>query len=1102
MTDPSDKKSNALPIPALVSIAFTVLAVLANQLTSLESPRPTTPNSGHYSYQAIEDVNARLWQDPFTAIDQHQPPCLDKGKCSPDQRHEIAKLSNSVNENYKKTITVLGVMVVGGSYVDNIEWRRRMRYAVLSGLAVKGYTPQDAEHIGYFDRPLDNNCDEGLPIGYLDNLVYMDCQAIKSLPEKIPFEWFNADDKESSVLLLWLDETAFSSILIPLEVTRKLVEAIKVHNPSWNNSAFKFIGPAGSDTLQTMIEEIKKDNPNPQGKTGDDDAKKTTPPYPFEFYDASASGDWPGMKIPLPESESHNGGPQLQSYLKSQNLSSLITRTSLTDYQLAKAIVGELQLRGIKIEPYPLCEKEQAINTCRQRNNEDHIVLISEWDTFYGRSLPKAMNEALVPGATYCLSQKENETECYQENWIHPFSYMRGLDGVVPNSSKTSEEDKSKKDNAKNDNADNAKPEQERPEGDSQKDYLRRLASQISELEDNLEKTGKGQVYAIGVLGSDAYDKLMVLKSLRSAFPKAIFFTTDLDTRLMHPDDFNVTRNLIVAASFGLQLDSNLQKSIPPFRDSYQTAHFLATQIALTNTALTTAKEKNIDQNTINGILGKARLFETSHYKAIDLSDDGGNCNIPFIKDCHNVHSPIPSNFPSWRFFITACIGFVFVIALACILSKRCRIALKKLWRFVRHFIAFDNYLYRLACSSTSRVRGEMWTRTLIFILPQLLIVLVLGVVCYEIILGHKGEPFYWTAGVSVWPSELIRLIAGILGCWFIAKTSTDLERNKRQLSIEFFGFDGLSVCKLNNRLITHKTGGIKRVNVKVLWRIYCRNTSAPLRIGRVLRNSLVFPVIAISVLFMFGFPNVPYRGNASFLAHILLLIFSVTVFIFLVVTVIDVTWRCVDLISQLDKHTSVWPKNTLCRFALRADIPARISALHPTPAQELKQLRNELAKRDKFHLDEWLDIEFIAAHTKVVGKLVYYPFIMLVLMMFARSKIFDNWNMPIGLILIFLSMAGLSVACALYLRRAGDKSRQKILRKIDDMKIALSLEPESVARSTLEKRIEIVTQQIEKVNEGAFLPFTQDPAIQALLLPFGGWGGITLLESFVLKGF
>jgi hypothetical protein len=44
--------------------------------------------------------------------------------------------------------------------------------------------------------------------------------------------------------------------------------------------------------------------------------------------------------------------------------------------------------------------------------------------------------------------------------------------------------------------------------------------------------------------------------------------------------------------------------------------------------------------------------------------------------------------------------------------------------------------------------------------------------------------------------------------------------------------------------------------------------------------------------------------------------------------------------------------------------------------------------------------------------------------------------------------------------------------------------------------------KQIQEINEGAFLPLVQEPAVQALMLPFGGWGGITLLEYFVLNGF
>ncbi|MDD5413025.1 MAG: hypothetical protein PHF31_16745 [Methylobacter sp.] len=52
-----------------------------------------------------------------------------------------------------------------------------------------------------------------------------------------------------------------------------------------------------------------------------------------------------------------------------------------------------------------------------------------------------------------------------------------------------------------------------------------------------------------------------------------------------------------------------------------------------------------------------------------------------------------------------------------------------------------------------------------------------------------------------------------------------------------------------------------------------------------------------------------------------------------------------------------------------------------------------------------------------------------------------------------------------------------------------------------LEKQVSIVLNQIQKINKGAFLLLSQEPAVQALL-PFGGWGGVTLLEYFVFKGF
>jgi hypothetical protein len=134
-----------------------------------------------------------------------------------------------------KAITALGVMVFVGPYAEIVEFLRCTRYAVLSGLAVKNYYPYDEDHIGYFEK----------------NTIR------KFLPEKVHFEWLNSKDV-SPVLLLWLNETAFA--FKPLKEARDLVELIeketknaashiKADSPKLN---FKFIGPAGSTTLQAM----------------------------------------------------------------------------------------------------------------------------------------------------------------------------------------------------------------------------------------------------------------------------------------------------------------------------------------------------------------------------------------------------------------------------------------------------------------------------------------------------------------------------------------------------------------------------------------------------------------------------------------------------------------------------------------------------------------------------------------------------------------------------------------------------------------------------------------------------------------------------------
>jgi hypothetical protein len=59
-----------------------------------------------------------------------------------------------------------------------------------------------------------------------------------------------------------------------------------------------------------------------------------------------------------------------------------------------------------------------------------------------------------------------------------------------------------------------------------------------------------------------------------------VFFTNNLDARLIHPDEWNEAHNLVVVSPFHLSLEEP-GKVLPTFRDSGQTSLFAATLEAM-----------------------------------------------------------------------------------------------------------------------------------------------------------------------------------------------------------------------------------------------------------------------------------------------------------------------------------------------------------------------------------------------------------------------------------------------------------------------------------------------------------------------------------------
>jgi hypothetical protein len=200
----------------------------------------------------------------------------------------------------------------------------------------------------------------------------------------------------------------------------------------------------------------------------------------------------------------------------------------------------------------------------------DHVALISEWDTIYGRTIVPTMIRAFAKKNENtdlnCTTREEPGN--YHPNqcpWAHEIKYLRGLDGALPRSDEIEDKEGNKQANGESDVPDDvriaikdrakAKADEQafdHPHGQGQQDYLHRLAKSLLEEDKRLRRPGDGSgIKAIGVLGSDVFDKLLVFRALKPLFPQALFFTTDFDYTLTMQSELGWTRNLIIASSFG-----------------------------------------------------------------------------------------------------------------------------------------------------------------------------------------------------------------------------------------------------------------------------------------------------------------------------------------------------------------------------------------------------------------------------------------------------------------------------------------------------------------------------------------------------------------------
>ena len=374
------------------------------------------------------------------------------------------------------------------------------------------------------------------------------------------------------------------------------------------------------------------------------------------------------------------------------------------------------------------------------------------------------------------------------------------------------------------------------------------------------------------------------------------------------------------------------------------------------------------------------------------------------------------------------------------------------------------------------------------------------------------GKPISLTEGISIWPTEAIHLLTLLLCVYLVFRGWTALARNLDEIS------RALHLGTTRRRLVAAQLREDRKlawwqrlVNIfscrppaprhdavapvppdsrmsaaaLAFWQIYIVQNRSSARFIRSLACVLVVLVFGWLVIQAFGEPHgAPMRGQVSADAHMLLAGGAVVVLNFLVFYVADATLFSVRFARDLRALHANWPERSISYFEKR------------------------LGKLPPALLDHWIDLQFVARRTKCVTGLIYYPFIVLSLLLISRNPVFDNWRMPTGLMVLALLSVGIVLGCVVALRRVAENSRQHALHAVDEALLrasagqadAVAVDGASVpAAPASPAQLELLRRQIAELHEGAFAPFSQQPLLKALALPFATLGGTALLDAMAM---
>ena len=140
-----------------------------------------------------------------------------------------------------------------------------------------------------------------------------------------------------------------------------------------------------------------------------------------------------------------------------------------------------------------------------------------------------------------------------------------------------------------------------------------------------------------------------------------------------------------------------------------------------------------------------------------------------------------------------------------------------------------------------------------------------------------------------------------------------------------------------------------------------------------------------------------------------------------------------------------------------------------------------------------------MAKRTNCISSLIYFPFVLIALLIVSRSTAFANYAPSLTILISQGISLTIVFSCAILLcwvaRATRDLAKQNLTEGIIRAKDAES-------NLQLAGQLETLLAQVAQLNRGAFSPPSQQPLVKALLFPLSSAGWVALIESGTIPGF